>query len=151
MCSRYQQCVQISQYHQSVVLIMVYQVYALMTLPVNTVILEWICSKMKLFCAAEGCNLYLLIRVKSYSSLHGCKMEHFITFPTSTKKKKMRKLWMDVGKNKYFDQLSRKVVGFFFHFIWLKGPIVTTPVPMLFKYNNFGGLLRVGKHRYRYL
>ena len=65
---------------------------------------------MKLFCAAEGCNLSS-DKSKMLHKYTGMKDVTVHNFSNEQERKRKRgTLWLDMGKRKYFDRLLRKVV-----------------------------------------
>ena len=68
---------------------MVYLGYGLLKLPVNILVFKWICIKMKLFCAAEGCNLFS----DKSKTLHKYTWMKYVTFHNFFKEHKRKRNW----------------------------------------------------------
>ena len=72
------------------------------------------------------------------------KSINFHCFPT-VKSKKMRKLWIDMVRIESW-QPTRHSRLCSMHFVGFKGPTKCHPIPTLFDYNAYGGMLK-GKKR----
>ena len=68
----------------------------------------------------------------------------FHTFPTVKKKKKMRKLWIDMVRREHWEP-TRNSRLCSMHFVGFKGPTKHHPIPTLFHYNGYGGILKENK------
>ena len=73
-------------------------------------------------------------------------MKHitFHSFPHKTKKKRMRQQWINMVRREQWEP-NRYLRLCSIHFVGLKGPTVKHPVPTMFDYNDYGGLLKINK------
>jgi len=95
---------------------------------------------MPAYCNAEGCNSSSK-KKENLVKYPWMKDITFHSFPSAQKQKHLRKLWIDMvrrGDNWMPNKYSRLCS---IHFVGLKGPSPNNPIPTLFQYNDYGGML----------